>query len=215
MHKIFTPALSLIVLSVSALAQTPAPQSENGAFNFSLSSGWSFGLPANRAAISVPGGPSAISPEKKTLIAPSFGVGFTAWRFIVPFFDLTAYDAGKATASVGSFKSEVEGEILTINGGVRLIPGKSRVRPYVEAGGGLLHQKATVTFTTSSISASHLNGSIGNVMYGGGLQFFAGRRWGADVGFDGFHLMDATAQGAQNFSRIRFGIFFQTKSSVQ
>ena len=62
-------------------------------------------------------------------------------------------------------------------------------------------------------------------MYGGGLHFFAGRKWGVDLGFDGFHagkpfgvagssLAGLKATG-QNFGRVRLGVFYQTKSSIQ
>ena len=37
----------------------------------------------------------------------------------------------------------------------------------------------------------------------------------AHIGFDGFHLSKQTASGGQNYSRVRVGVFYQTRSSVQ
>lgn len=214
MHTKLTLVVCL-VSSVPALAQSaPAAANETGAVNFYFDSGWSFGLPANRAIAQL-GNVTAISPEKKTLVAPSFGVTVTAWKYLVPFFDVGGYSAGKATASVGTVRSEVEGDIWTFNGGLRLVGGRSKVRPYAEFGGGVLYQKPTFTLTVGNIvSTANPTTTMGNVMYGAGLQTFFGRRWGADMAFDGFHAMQSFAQGGQNFSRIRIGIFFQTKSAI-
>lgn len=210
--------LKNVILAVCLCAGPLAAQettSETGAVNVWISSGWSFGLPANRAVVSVPGVGTAISPEKKTLVAPSFGASVTAWKYLVPFFELGAYDAGKATASVGNFRSQIEGEILTINGGLRVVAGQSKFRPYVQFGGGSVYQKPKITFTSpSGTTTVSQGGSIGNIMYGAGFQSFIGRRWGVDVGFDGFHLTQELAQGGSTFSRVRFGLFFQTKSKL-
>jgi hypothetical protein len=209
-----------LLASVAAVAQNqPAPNppavNENGAIVFYADSGWSFGLPAVRAAVSIPGVGSAISPEKKTLIAPSFGVGVTAWKFVVPFVDFTVYDTGKATATVGSLSSQVQADTLTFNAGARLVGGKSKVRGYAEFGGGVLYQNLKGTFYTGG-QASPASGSasVGSVMYGAGMQLFAGRKWGADLGFDGFHVGRPVGGAGQNFSRFRVGVFYQTKSAI-
>jgi hypothetical protein len=215
MFKKSAPALCLSFFTCVALAQGQGATSENGAVSFNLASGWSFGLPANRAIVSVPGGPTAISPEDKTLVAPSFGVGVTVGRYVMPFFELGAYDAGEATASVGQFTSKISGEILTLNGGVRILGSRSRIRPYAVIGGGVLRQKPTFTFTSPIGSTTGSDSTtIGNFMYGGGVQFFGGRRYGMEVGFDGFVAAQEFAQGGRNFSRFRIGFFFQTKSSL-
>ena len=55
-------------------------------------------------------------------------------------------------------------------------------------------------------------------MYGGGVQLFVGRKWGSDIGFDGFHVtqpLNALTGWGQNYSRIRIGLFYQTKSAIQ
>jgi hypothetical protein len=206
--------------SVAVVAQDqPAANnrtSENGAVNFYADSGWSFGLPAVRAAVSVPGLGSAISPDKKTLVAPDFGLTVTAWRFIVPFADVTIFDTGKASATVGSFTSQAQADTLAFNSGVRLVAGKSRVRAYAEFGGGVLHQNLSGSFSAAGASTSgSASASLGDFMYGGGVQLFAGRKWGTDIGFDGFHVGQPLNGAGQNFARLRLGIFFQTKSAVR
>src|SRR5690242_3261331 len=70
----------------------PASASENGAVMLYTNGGWSFGLPAVRAAVSVAGAGTAISPEKKTLPALGIGVGVRAWRFLAPFAELVVID---------------------------------------------------------------------------------------------------------------------------
>lgn len=204
-----------IVIPVAAFAQNQPPANENGAVLFYADSGWSFGLPAVRAAVSIPGVGSAVSPEKKTLIAPSFGVGVTAWKFLVPFVDFTVYDTGKATATVGPLTSQVEADTLSFNAGVRLVAGKSKVRGYAQFGGGVVYQNLKGTFYVSG-RATPVSGSasIGSFMYGGGLQLFAGRKWGSDVGFDGFRVAQPFIGAGQNFSRVRVGLFYQTKSVI-
>jgi len=213
MHKKLTPALSLILLSLPGMAQTTPASNENGALQVYADGGWSFGLPAVRALASVQGLGSVISPEKKTLAAPSFGVTVTAWKFLVPFADLTVYDTGKATASIGGATATSEASTWSFNGGARFVAGKSRLRGYGEFGGGVLHQtlNGTLTFAGQS-TASNISGSFSSVMYGGGMQVFAGRRWGSDIGFDAFHA--GVSGPGQNYSRIRIGVFFQTKSAI-
>jgi len=217
MHKTLTPVLSLICLSVSVLAQSQPSQpaaNENGAIQVYGGAGWSFGLPAVQAFVSVQGLGSVSSPNKKTLAAPSFGVTVRAWRFVVPFADFTAYDTGKATASIGSASSTSEATTFSFHGGARFVAGKSRFRGYGEFRAGMLHQSLTATFNLggqgSSASASD---STRSLMYGGGMQIFAGRRWRSDIGFDAFHT--GVSGPGQNYSRIRIGVFFQTKSTVR
>ena len=207
-----------LLLSTGAFAQTEnkSSTSENGAVQFYADSGWSFGLPAVRAAVSVPGVASVISPEKKTLLAPSVGVGVTAWRFVVPFFDFAMYDTGKATATVGNFTSQAQADTMTYIGGVRLVAGKSRARAYAEFGGGGLHQTLKGNFIVSGVSSPVTTAAtFGTVMYGGGVQLFAGRKWGTDIGFDGYHLTRPLNGPGQNFARVRIGVFYQTKSAIR
>lgn len=207
--------LILSAFPFGAFAQNDAPPSENGAILAYLDSGWSFGLPAVRAVVSVPGVGTALSPEKKTLVAPGFGIGVKV-KFLVPYFGLAIYDTGKATAAVGSFRSEVEATTLTYTGGVRLVGGKSRIRGYVNFGGGALYQDLKGTFYVGG-SATPAGGSVslGLFSYGAGLQVFAGKKWGSDIGFDGFRLGQALNGAGQNFSRVRIGIFYQSKSAIQ
>jgi hypothetical protein len=204
----------LMLLASVAFAQNPTPAtptaSEKGAIMVYADGGWSFGLPAVRAVSG-----SIISPERKTLAAPSFGIGVTAWKFVVPFFDATIYDTGKATATSGVGTSQAQADTATFIGGVRLVAGKSRVRGYGEFGGGVLYQNLKSTFLISGQTLNQTaSASVGSFMYGAGLQVFAGRRWGSDIGFDGFHVTQPLTGGSQNFSRIRIGVFFQTKSAI-
>jgi len=214
-HRMFERSLILLVLSAGAYAQKPADPGENGAVILYGGSGWSFGLPAVRAGVSVPGAGTALSPEKKTLIAPSVGVGVRAWRWVTPFVDFTAYDTGKATAQVGSVRSEVSADTYSVNAGVRLIAGKSKARGYVEFGGGVVHQSLKGDFVVNGQSTpASASDSIGTFMYGAGVQLFVGRKWGTDIGFDGFRAGQEFAAGGRNFSRVRVGFFYQTRSSL-
>jgi hypothetical protein len=204
------------VIAISAFAQNELPKSENGAVILYSTAGWTFGLPAVRASVSIPGVGSAISPLKKTLIAPGFGVGIKAWKFFVPFAEFAIVDTGKAYAQVGPVRSDAQADTFTFNGGLRLIGGTSRIRPYAQFGGGLVHENLKGTFTVAGQSTpANAAGSIGTAIYGGGLQIFAGRKWGTDIGFDGFHLNRPLNGAGQNYSRFHIGVFYQTKSSVE
>jgi len=197
--------------------QTQKPANENGSILFYGDGGWSFDLPAVRAG-AIFGSTNIISPERTTLASPSFGINVTAWRFLVPFVDFTLYDTGKATASIGPVTSQASATTWSFNGGLRVVAGKSRVRGYAEFGGGLLHANLT---TTSTIGTQTTTGSASNssssVMYGGGMQVFVGRKWGSDIGFDGFHVSEpfnALTGTGHNYSRVRIGLFYQTKSAI-
>lgn len=78
----------------------------------------------------------------------------------------------------------------------------------------MIHQKLDATFTADgqSYSAS-ASGSVPDIMYGGGVQVMLGKKWGSDLGFDAYHFTQPTASGTQNYSAMRFGVFYQTKSS--
>jgi hypothetical protein len=213
--------LLLVVAQVSVFAQssgpatTERPSNENGAATFYTTGGWSFGFPAVRAFVSIPGVGTAISPEKKTLPMLGAGVGVTAWKFLVPFAEFSAIDTGKATAQVGSVQATGQANTFMFHGGLRLIGGHSRLRPYAQFGGGMLHQGLSGAFSVSGNSAPVSgSASVGSVMYGGGLQFFAGRKWGSVIGYDGYHV-DRPLNGAgQNYGGFHLGIFYQTKSAV-
>ena len=197
-------------------SQAPKPLNEFGALNLNMDGGWSFGFPAVRAAVAVPGVGSAFSPEKKSLPMVNLGVGLRAWKFLMPFADFMVIDTGKAWAEVGSARSEVQADTYTFNGGLRLIGSKGRVRPYVQFGGGTLRQNLKGNFIVSGRSTPvAMNSSFGTVTYGGGLQLFVGRKWGTTMGFDGFHVTQPIYGAGQNFSRLRFGWFYQSKSAVE
>ncbi|HZT33080.1 MAG TPA: hypothetical protein VFA33_24550 [Bryobacteraceae bacterium] len=205
-----------VIFSAAAFAQGQATVAETGAVTFGASGGWTFGLPAVRALASVPGVGTAISPDKRTLVAPGFNVGVRAWRFLVPFMDFAVIDTGKAYAQVGSFRSDAQASTYSLHGGLRLIGSRSRIRPFAEFGGGVLHQNLKGTFSVSGDSTSATgHSSLGSILCGGGLQFFAGRKWGSEIAFDGYHLTGKMTTGGQNYSRIRLGIFYQTKSAVE
>lgn len=208
--------LVLLLIASNSFGQQTSNLNENGALNLYMNGGWSFGFPAVRAAVAVPGQGSAISPEKKTL--PAVGVGATvrAWKFLVPYADFTVIDTGKAYAQVGSLRSEVQADTYNFHGGIRLIGTKSKFRPYVQFGGGVLNQSLKGNFIeagrSSPVSAS---GSASSFNYGGGFQLFVGRKWGSTFGFDGFHVNKPLIGAGQNYSKLHFGIFYQTKSSVE
>lgn len=212
----FNSTVALLVFSVGAFGQDQPQNAESGSVNLYTTSGWSFGFPSVRAAVAVPGRVSIISPEKTTLPTYGVGVGVRAWKFLVPFVDFTAIDTGKATAQIGSFSSTAQANTFTFDGGLRLIGARSRVRPYAEFGGGAVHQDLKGNFIVGGVSTP-LSGSatVGSFLYGGGLQFFWGRKWGSDIGFDGYRVSQPLNGAGQNFNRVSFGLFYQTKSSVQ
>jgi hypothetical protein len=203
----------LAVTSAQTIPQTEKQPTENGSIALGIDGGWSFGFPAVRAAVQV-GDVTAISPEKKVLPAYGAFVGVRVNRFLMPFFRLNAIDTGKATAQVGSTQSQVQANTYGLNGGIRFVATSSTARPYAQFGGGILRQDASGTFsmagTTIPVSG---NGSVGTFNYGGGLQYLIGRKWGVDVGFDGFRVSHPLNGAGQNFGQLRFGWFYQTKST--
>jgi hypothetical protein len=155
------PALALVV-ATTLPAQNTIQTSENeaGAVTISMDSGVSIGLPAVRAGVVV-GNTTALSPNKTILPTVGFTTTVRAWRYLVPYLDFNVLDTGKATASVGSVTSTAQASTFAFNGGLRLIRQSSRVRPYVQIGGGLLHQNLTGTLSAAGQSASQsVDGSI-------------------------------------------------------
>jgi hypothetical protein len=209
----FECLLLLGLASANGIAKNQPNVNENGAVSFYATGGWTFGLPAVQASVSVPGIGSATSPEKKTLGAPGFGIGIRAWKFLEPFADFTVIDTGKAYAQVGSFRSDAQADTFTFHGGLRLVGGNSKLRPYALFGGGVLHQNLKGTFSVDGQGTPETaTGSAGSLMYGAGIRLFAGHKWGSDIGFEGFHVTKPLNGAGQNYSRVHVGIFYQTKS---
>jgi hypothetical protein len=198
------------VLTISAQSN-PEPKSEAGAVNLNVGGGWSFGLPANRAMVN-----NVVSPEKNTL--PNLNAGFSvrAWKFLEPFFEYSYIDTGKAFAEQGSFRSEVEANTYSIHGGVRLIGQKGKIRPYAQFGYGILSQDVKGSFIVNGRSTPvSLSGSTGSAMFGGGVRMFWSKRFGSNIGFDGFRLGSEITNGSKAYSRFHAGIFFQSKTSIE
>jgi hypothetical protein len=221
LHKLIPLAVLTVGVSACAFAQenvTPQPappSSETGAIEFYSSGGFSYGMPANQAVVMSSNGSYAASKPSNFLNALTFGVGVTAWKSLVPFFDIASYSNGKASASTGFDTASISGNATSYTGGLRvnLFGSQSRDRWYVQLGGGIIRQNVTATFDgVSSSSAS----SVKTVMYGWGGQQFWGHshHWGSDVGVDGFHTAQPLTNGRQDFVRLRVGIFYQTKSST-
>jgi hypothetical protein len=212
----------LLVLPLALVAgfaqDNPAdtkPKSENGSIILDLNGGWSFGFPAVRASVSTSAG-SAISPEKTALPAYGFDANVRVWKFFVPFFELSAIDTGKATASVGAYQATAQANTYALNGGIRFESDHGRIRPYARFGGGTLRQTLSGTFSAGSSSTGLSgSGSAGEFMYGGGVRSFLGKHWGVDIGFDGYHVSQPLNGAGQNYSRLHFGWFLQSKSSVE
>lgn len=216
MRRARTVLLIMSLAVCGVFGQTTKPTNENGALNLNFNGGWSFGFPAVRASVSVPGVGSAISPERKALPIINTGVGLRAWKCLVPFVDFTAIDTGKAWAQVGTIRSEVQADTYAVNGGLRVIGSKGRMRPYVQFGGGTLRQNLRGNFIVAGRSTPvSSNGSAGLVTYGAGLQVFVGRKWGSMMGFDGFHVTQPVYGAGQNFSRAHFGFFYQSKVAAE
>lgn len=210
------PALAVVIsCTLPAQNTTLPPENETGAVTISMDSGVSIGLPAVRAGVAV-GNTTALSPNKTVLPTIGFTTSVRAWKYLAPYLDFNVLDTGKATASVGSVTSTAQANTFTFNGGLRLIGRSSRVRPYVQVGGGLLYQRLTGTLSAAGQSASQsVSGSFGDIVYGAGVQLFAGRKWGATVGFDGYHYTSPINGAGGNSGTIRVGLFYQTKTSIQ
>ena len=184
---------------------------ENGAVQFYINYGASFGTPGARAAVG-----NTISPERNRLSAPGAGVS-VRWRYLVPFFELTAMDVGSAWAQVGSVRSEVNGaEAATFHGGVRVESSSSSIRPFAKFSIGTMRETLNEKFIVSGISNSRdITASTGSLYAGGGVDFFFTPRAGMMVGFDVGHVGQQMQNGKQNYGRVYIGYLFQTKSSLQ
>ena len=206
-------AFICIAFCGTAMAQT---QSENGAVTVSIDGGTSFGLPAVQTGVSV-GSQSVLSPDKRTLGSLGFTASVRAWKFLVPYFDFDWVDTGKATAQIGTVTSMAQANTFLLTGGVRVIPAHGRLRPYVQFGGGTLHQSVTSTLNGTGTQMNfNGSGSIGAISYGGGIQYLAHRHWGGFVEFDAFHFTKPfLSTGGQNSSTIRAGLLFQTRTRLE
>jgi hypothetical protein len=203
------PCVLLAMCVIAAQGQTK--DSENGALSIYGNGGWSFGLPGVYACVN-----TTCSPEKKTLPTLGFGVGVKAWRYLEPFMDFAVIDTGKAYAEQGSLRSEVKSSTFNWHGGLRVVGGNSRIRPYAHFGAGRFHQSVSGNFSFGNErAAGQASGSMGSLLYGGGVKMFLGKRWGTTMGLDAYRLMGDVLTGGKNFSRVHFGMFFQSKSSIE
>lgn len=115
-HYLLIAVLGILSPLFATAADTNYTKSETGAVSFASSGGWSFGFPSVQA-VAVDGNSAAISPVGETLPTYNFEVGVRAWKFLVPFFDFSVIDTGKATAQSGSASSSGQADTLGVNGG--------------------------------------------------------------------------------------------------
>ncbi len=158
-------SFALVALSAVCACAQSTPKLEGGAVNLYTNWGWSFGLPSVQAMVSVPGVGTAVSPLKKTLPGYELGMSVRAWKFLVPFVEVTGFDTGKAFAQVGSARSDASATTYAVNGGLRLVSSHGRLRPYAQFGGGALFQNLKGSFAVDG-AATHWNGtgSVGTIL---------------------------------------------------
>jgi hypothetical protein len=165
------------------LLATPLAAQEKGAIQIYGNGGLSFGL-------------TNVVGVKERLLAPGGGIRVNLSRYLLPFFDFTYIDGKKVTATGLS-------QQLTYNvmhGGVRVPFTTGQFRPYAQFGVG----KTRASFKGSF---ANLSGSDTSYEFGGGVQMFISSHFGVDIGASAAHVPDL------NFSLVRFGMFYQTKSA--
>jgi hypothetical protein len=193
----------------------------NGTVSLYGQAGWSFGLPGTRALVNYtdPQGNYYFveSPQKTWLAAPSFGVAYTIKRAIVPFGELAFYETGSASASAGAASVNVRSSTLSGNFGLRFVACGSRWCGYLRVGGGVIRQKLRPTYIRPGLPPDEpgVNSRVGNVLFGGGLQYYVGSHWGTFLSVDGLALTAQLTNEGQLFSRFGLGVFYQTKSSMR
>ena len=140
-----------------------------------------------------------------------------AWKLLSPYVDFNFIDTGKATAQVGSVAATAQADTFLFSSGVRLSSQHSRLRPYVQFGGGFLYQSLSASLNLGGGTASdNAKGTVGALNYGAGLQVFAGKRWGFNVDLGGYHFASPLGlTGGSNSAGVRAGFFYQTKSSIE
>ena len=193
-----------LLACVALFAPTTAWADENGAkaggVDLILNSAWVFNLPGARA-IALNGFTIADSGEHKTHIAPSVGAGIWIARIIGAYVDVVAIDGGKAQASSGNVRSSVTDSLVGVYGGVKIQYPNGTVRPYVDFGGGSLHESLSGTFMSGNASARvNLSGNAGSLRFGvvGGLS-------GANTSLRGVAL-EAPILVRRNVSNVSAGV---------
>jgi hypothetical protein len=173
-------------------------------------SGVTFRLPGARAIVATPVA-TADSGEHNTL--PTFGFTIGTWfgdnRMSGLFFDFSGVDGGSATAQVGSNnRAEASFTVADFHGGWQIqYPG--RIRPYVFGGVGVYFQKSTGSLTLLGGNAGSIDQTdhFLSFVFGGGVRFMIGQRWGAKVGIDALSAK-VTDSGYANYGRFVAGSFY-------
>ncbi len=177
------------------------------AFDFQFEGGWVFNLPGAQAIVDTSIGIAA-SPVQQTHAAPSGGVTFWITRYLGAYADFVGIDEGKATASLGGLSATATASLIGSFGGIQLQAYKSRLRPYVDVGGGVWHESGHFSFPTQSFDTT---ANAGSFRFGGGLRTMLSRRWGVQTSVEVYQIRkDGTSK---IFPRYAAGFFFQTKPS--
>jgi len=188
---------------------TAAQQAQESGY-FEVYGGATSNLPGSQAVVIV-GRQTVDSGERNVL--PTVGIDAGVWwgksHIAGAIFDFSFVDGGKATASIGSNRSEVRSYLLDGHIGIQ-VQAPGRVRPYGYAAGGFTHSSVSGTLVlfgaTQSADLSENNSSL---IYGGGVRVMVGDDSGIRFGVDGVNVAASkdSQEPSHNYARILFGYF--------
>jgi len=205
--------LTCTMMAAPGHGQQSSPKPEEsrdataGAISIEGEAAWVLNLPGAQAAVITPNG-SAFSPVKKTHIAPSAGVTFWVTRWLGAYGEFVAIDGGKAYAQVGSLSSNVTDSLYGAYFGAQFQYPRGLVRPYVELGGGALHESLTGSLVGEAFQGS---ATVGSSRAGGGVRILdrPGSHWGGKLAVE---LYEFKSNGTtRTYPRVAFGWFWQSR----
>jgi hypothetical protein len=213
-HTLFAclaTAISLVAHSGSALAQS------SDTYEVEFTGGSTLRLPGSRAFVSLSDGRTtrtADSGEHTSL--PLVGFAVSRWgRTLGSFMDLSYVDGGTASASIGSYTSEVSSHVVDFHGGIQAqFPG-GRVRPYVIAGGGFARSSNSVAFSgAGGNSNSNQADWLSSLIYGGGVRLGLTDTVGVKAGIEGVTVTpvkSSSTAAKTSYGRFVVGMFYSGK----
>jgi len=184
------------------------PQRRRLSGDFDGFGGVTLNLPGARAIVVGPGGQVADSGERNVL--PTFGLVLSRWfgsGSVGVFVDFSGVDFGSAFAQVGNNRSEASGAAVDFHGGWQFqYPG--RIRPYVLGGVGVYFQKSVIDGTLNGVPVVSIDqtDTFLSYVFGGGVRFMIGEKWGARVGLDALSVKQGD-EGYLNYGRFAGGTF--------
>jgi hypothetical protein len=207
--QLFCALLAFFAIFAPTTAWADENSAKAGSVDLSLNSAWVFNLPGARA-IALNGSTIADSGERKTHIAPSGGAGIWITRVVGAYVDVVGIDGGTAQATSGNVRSSATDSLVGVYGGVKLQYPNGTVRPYVDFGGGSLHESLSSTLTAGSSSNSYkLSANVGSLRFGGGCRFVWGKHLASQVGLELYHF---SLQGtSRTYPRALVGVVWQSR----